>query len=74
VLKKELRSVISGGIENLLSPQWREEEVKNSVLWWNLILSFMRYRLPFTFMLQGSFSSTLIAPTPDDDMPVNTRK
>lgn len=71
VLKKELRSVILGGIENLLSPEWREQEVKNSVLWWNLILSFMRYRLPFTFMLQGSFSSTLIAPTPDDGFPDN---
>mmetsp|Transcript_27710 Transcript_27710/g.66743 ORF Transcript_27710/g.66743 Transcript_27710/m.66743 type:complete len:242 (+) Transcript_27710:1-726(+) len=66
VLKKELRSVISGGIEDLLSPEWRERESKNAVLWWNLILSFMRYRMPFTFLLQGSFSSSLIAPTPDD--------
>jgi hypothetical protein len=65
VLKKELRSVLSGGIEDLLSPEWREES-KNAVLWWNLILSFMRYRFPFTFLLQGSFSSSLIAPTPDD--------
>ncbi|KAL7537211.1 hypothetical protein ACHAXR_007661 [Thalassiosira sp. AJA248-18] len=67
VLKKELRSVISGGIEDLLSPEWREKESKNAVLWWNLILSFMRYRFPFTFLLQGSFSSSLIAPTPDGD-------
>ena len=65
VLKKELRSVISGGIEDLLSPEWREKESKNAVLFWNLILSFMRYRFPFTFLLQGSFSSSLIAPTPD---------
>ncbi|KAL9179233.1 hypothetical protein ACHAXT_008523 [Thalassiosira profunda] len=65
VLKKELRTVISGGIEDLLSPEWREKESKNAVLWWNLILSFMRYRFPFTFLLQGSFSSSLIAPTPD---------
>ena len=67
VLKKELRSVISGGIEDLLNPEWRERESKNAVLWWNLILSFMRYRFPFTFLLQGSFSSSLIAPTPDAD-------
>lgn len=66
VLKKELRSVISGGIEDLLSPEWREKESKNAVLWWNLILSFMRYRFPFTFLLQGSFGTSLIAPTPDD--------
>jgi len=68
VLKKELQSVISvGGIEDLLSPEWRERESKNAVLWWNLILSFMRYRFPFTFLLQGSFSSSLIAPTPDEE-------
>lgn len=70
VLKKELRSVISGGIEDLLSPEWREKESKNAVLWWNLILSFMRYRFPFTFLLQGSFSSSLIAPTPDDNLDI----
>jgi len=74
VLKKELRNVISGGIENLLSPDWREKEVKNAVLWWNLILSFMRYRFPFTFMLQGSFSSSLISPTPDDDSQIWAEK
>ena len=68
MLKKELQSVISvGGIEDLLSPEWRERESKNAVLWWNLILSFMRYRFPFTFLLQGSFSSSLIAPTPDEE-------
>mmetsp|Transcript_25913 Transcript_25913/g.51978 ORF Transcript_25913/g.51978 Transcript_25913/m.51978 type:complete len:1413 (+) Transcript_25913:53-4291(+) len=68
VLKKELRSVVSGGIDDLLSPEWRERESKNAVLWWNLILSFMRYRFPFTFLLQGDFSSSsLIAPTPSDE-------
>jgi len=28
----------------------------------------MRYRFPFTFLLQGSFSSSLIAPTPDEEV------
>eukprot|EP00547_Thalassionema_nitzschioides_P001189 CAMPEP_0194213988 /NCGR_PEP_ID=MMETSP0156-20130528/14968_1 /TAXON_ID=33649 /ORGANISM="Thalassionema nitzschioides, Strain L26-B" /LENGTH=1426 /DNA_ID=CAMNT_0038942151 /DNA_START=27 /DNA_END=4304 /DNA_ORIENTATION=- len=54
VLQKEIRTVMADreGIENLLSPQWREsEETKNAVLWWNLILSCMRYRFPFTFLL-----------------------
>jgi pentatricopeptide repeat protein len=69
VLIKELRSVMGDkqGIENLLSPEWRELETKNAVLWWNLILSFMRYRFPFTFLLQGSFDQNLIQPTPDED-------
>lgn len=69
VLIKEIRSVMSEreGIENLISPAWREEEYKNAVLWWNTILSCMRYRLPFSFLLQGSFEQSLIAPMPEDD-------
>lgn len=69
VLQKEIRSVMSDreGIENLLDAGWREQEVKNSVLWWNLVLSCMRYRFPFTFLLQGSFEQNLISPMPEDD-------
>mmetsp|Transcript_3117 Transcript_3117/g.7082 ORF Transcript_3117/g.7082 Transcript_3117/m.7082 type:complete len:1072 (-) Transcript_3117:95-3310(-) len=69
VLQKEIRSVMGDreGIENLLSPEWRAEEYKNGVLWWNLVLSCMRYRFPFTFLLQGSFEQNLIAPMPEDD-------
>lgn len=69
VLQKEIRSVMNDleGIENLLSPEWRSEEYKNAVLWWNLVLSCMRYRFPFSFLLQGSFEQNLIAPMPEDD-------
>lgn len=69
VLQKEIRSVMSDreGMDNLLDPQWREREYKNSVLWWNLVLSCMRYRLPFSFLLQGSFQQNLIAPLPEDE-------
>ncbi|VEU36838.1 unnamed protein product [Pseudo-nitzschia multistriata] len=69
VLQKEIRSVMSDreGIENLLSPTWRGEEYKNSVLWWNLVLSCMRYRFPFSFLLQGNFEQNLIAPMPEDE-------
>jgi len=69
VLQKEIRSVMSDreGIENLISPSWRDQEYKNAVLWWNLVLSCMRYRFPFSFLLQGSFEQNLIAPMPEDD-------
>jgi len=69
VLQKEIRSVMSDreGIENLLSPTWRAGEYKNAVLWWNLVLSSMRYRFPFSFLLQGNFEQNLIAPMPEDD-------
>ena len=68
VLQKEIRSVMSDvdGTGNLLSPEWREKEYKNAVLWWNLVLSCMRYRFPFSFLLQGSFEQNLIAPMPED--------
>jgi len=66
VLEKELRTKMHDiqGAEDLLDPTWRERENKNAVLWWNLVLSFMRYRLPFTFLLQGSFPQDLISPMP----------
>jgi hypothetical protein len=69
VLQKEIRTVMSDveGIEKLLDPKWREKEYKNAVLWWNLVLSCMRYRFPFTFLLQGSFDQNLIAPMPEDE-------
>jgi pentatricopeptide repeat protein len=68
VLQKEIRSVMSDfeGTGNLLNPEWREKEYKNAVLWWNLVLSCMRYRFPFSFLLQGSFEQNLIAPMPED--------
>jgi hypothetical protein len=73
VLSKELRSVMHDrdGIDEILDPRWRENESKNSVLWWNMILSFMRYRFPITFLLQGSFEQNLIAPLSIDDNKLN---
>jgi len=49
------------------SPTWREDQYKNAVLWWNLVLSCMRYRFPFSFLLQGNFEQNLIAPMPEDE-------
>jgi len=69
VLMKELRRKMHDidGAEDLLDPLWREMENKNSVLWWNMVLSFMRYHLPFTFLLQGSFPQELISPMPSNE-------
>merc|ERR1711862_329428 len=75
VIQKELRTVMNNNdtssienMNNFVDPKWREKETKNAVLWWNLILSFMRYRFPFTFLMQGSFENNLIAPSPDDEI------
>ena len=68
VLQKELRTVMSDRDQTtqhaFLSPEWRQAETRNATLWWNLVVSFMRYRLPITFLLQGNFQGSLIAPTP----------
>jgi hypothetical protein len=66
VLQKELRSVMSDSSkrDEFLQPVWREKEARNSTIWWNLVVSFMRYRLPISFLLQGNFQTRLIAPTP----------
>jgi pentatricopeptide repeat protein len=78
VLQKELRTVMmsssssQGGNNTLnssfrdefLTTEWRQRETRNATLWWNLVVSFMRYRLPITFLLQGNFQASLIAPTP----------
>mmetsp|Transcript_17210 Transcript_17210/g.25221 ORF Transcript_17210/g.25221 Transcript_17210/m.25221 type:complete len:194 (-) Transcript_17210:46-627(-) len=67
VLRKELRNVIrsNGGIKEMMSPSWRNEDEINATLWWNMMVSFMRYRLPITFLLQGSVNNRLIMPSPD---------
>lgn len=66
VLEKELRIKMRDfdGIGDLLDSKWRDQEMKNAVLWWNLMLAFMRYRIPFTFLLQGNFGKNLIVPMP----------
>lgn len=68
VLRKELESILStpDGIENMLKPKWRRNADINATIWWNLILTFSRYRLPITFLLQGSVQNRLIAPSPSE--------
>ena len=67
VLRKELENVVHGadGIQGMLDPEWRSGTDIRATLWWNLIVSFDRYRLPVSFLLQGSFQNRLINPTPD---------
>jgi len=66
VLRKELDAVAKGpgGIEAMTDPEWRSGTDINSTLWWNMIALCQKYRLPFTYLLQGSFQNRLISPTP----------
>lgn len=67
VLLKEFRNILkaTNGLREMLNPGWRRGHDINARLWWNLIVAFTHYRLPITFLLQGSFRNRLIFPTPD---------
>lgn len=64
VLRRELQHFIKGehGIGDLLQPSWRNGTGIQATIFWNLMVHFRRYRLPFSFLLQGSFKSRLILP------------
>jgi hypothetical protein len=53
------------GIENVLDERFRSGSGINATLWWNMVITFRRYKLPYIFLLQGSFSNQLILPSPE---------
>lgn len=67
VLRKELDAVAkgSGGIEAMTKPEWRSGTDIRSTLWWNMVVLCRTHRLPYTYLLQGSFENRLISPTPN---------
>jgi pentatricopeptide repeat protein len=68
VLRKELQKVIKGetGIEGMLRPEWRSGNDIRATLYWNLIVLCRRYKLPFSFLMQGNFQSRLVLPRAPD--------
>lgn len=67
VLLREIRSVItaSGGVDSILDEKFRNGKDIRATLWWNMVVLFKRYKLPFIFLLQGSFQNQLIQPSPN---------
>ena len=66
VLRKEIHNILrrGDGIDVILQPKWRTLSDINATLWWNTIVWFKRYKLPLSFLLQGSFRNRLILPAP----------
>jgi hypothetical protein len=66
VLLREIRGVIAatGGIDGILDEKFRTGPDISATLWWNMVVTFKRYRLPYIFLLQGSFQNQLILPSP----------
>jgi len=57
------------GIEGIIDPSFRAGNGINATLWWNLILCFRRYKIPFSYLLQGSYEDQqLIMPAMTDTM------
>jgi len=57
------------GIEGIIDPSFRAGNGINATLWWNLILCFRRYKIPFSYLLQGSYEDQqLIMPSMTDTM------
>jgi len=53
-------------IDVLLDPKFREG-TKNATLFWNMIVLFIRFKIPYTYLLQGSYEhQPLIMPTMTD--------
>jgi hypothetical protein len=66
VLLREMKCILSKvGIENVLDERFRSGSGINATLWWNMVITFRRYKLPYIFLLQGSFSNQLILPSPE---------
>ena len=73
VVRRELHRLIKGdggvGVQGLLRPSWRNGTGIEAALFWNLVLLCRRYRLPASFLLQGSFErSRLVLPRMPADM------
>lgn len=70
VLRKELQKVIKGetGIEGMLRPEWRSGADIRATLYWNLIVLCRRYRLPFSFLMQGNFQNCLVLPRSPEEL------
>ena len=70
VLRKEFQHFIKGvrGIDRVLNPEWRSGTDIRATLFWNLLATCRRYKLPFTFLLQGSFQNRLILPRSPDEV------
>jgi len=68
VLRKEIHNVLryGDGIDVMLEPKWRILSEINTTLWWNAIVWLKRYKLPISFLLQGSFHNRLILPAPTE--------
>ncbi|KAL7555194.1 hypothetical protein ACHAWF_018944 [Thalassiosira exigua] len=67
VLGIESNGIDQVGVDVIIDPQFREGNGINATLWWNMIVTFSRFKIPYLFLLQGSYENQqLIMPTLED--------
>ncbi|KAL3803294.1 hypothetical protein ACHAW5_009754 [Stephanodiscus triporus] len=68
VLVREIRSIMAttGGMGHILAEEFRSGTDISATLWWNMVVTFRRYKIPFMFLLQGSFHNNVILSLPVD--------
>eukprot|EP00804_Cyclotella_cryptica_P030375 CCRYP_011909-RA/>CCRYP_011909-RA protein AED:0.01 eAED:0.01 QI:1940/1/1/1/1/1/2/892/737 len=50
VLLREMKGILSkAGIETVLDERFRSGSGMNATLWWNMVITFRRYKLPYIF-------------------------
>lgn len=55
------------GVDKIIDPTFRDGSGINATLWWNMIVTFIRFKIPFTYLLQGSYEHQhLIMPSMTD--------
>jgi len=63
VLLREIRSIMTatgGGVDQILAEEFRSGTDISAMLWWNMLVTFRRFKIPFMFLFQGSFHNNLI--------------
>lgn len=69
VLGFESNDIEHAGIDAIIDPNFRKGNGINATLWWNMIVTFARFKIPYTFLLQGSYENQqLIMPSMTDTM------
>ena len=67
VLGVESNDIDQVGIDGIIDSKFREGNGINASLWWNMIVTFTRFKIPYIFLLQGSYKDQqLIMPTLED--------
>lgn len=62
VLACEIRTIMvaTGGMDQILAVEFRKGTDISATLWWNMVVTFRRYKIPYIFLLQGNFHNNLI--------------